>query len=101
VSVVDIKQPKRRNFIMGRREVTRKKPGAIIDRINVDKPLPPRLALSIREFCAAHGISEDFYYKLKRQGRGPVEMKVGARTLISHEAATDWRRGNEAVKATA
>jgi len=47
--------------------------------------LPPtqRLALSIREFCEAHGISEGFFYKLKKQGEGPREMKVGARTLIT------------------
>jgi predicted DNA-binding transcriptional regulator AlpA len=55
-------------------------------------PLPtPRLALSIPEFCKAHGISEGFFYKLKKQGEGPREMKVGARTLISFEAAAEWR----------
>src|SRR6516162_4281355 len=59
-------------------------------------PLPtPRLALSIPEFCKAHGISEGFYYKLKRQGEGPREMKVGARTLISFESAAEWRRARE------
>ena len=57
---------------------------------------PPRLALSILEFCDAHGISEGFYYKLKKQCKGPREMKVGARTLISFEAAAEWRRAREA-----
>ena len=47
------------------------------------RPSTPRLALSIPEFCEAHGISEGFFYKLKKQGEGPREMKVGARTLIS------------------
>jgi predicted DNA-binding transcriptional regulator AlpA len=56
----------------------------------------PRLALSIREFCEAHGISEGSFYKLKRQGEGPREMKVGARTLISFESAAEWRRAREA-----
>ena len=31
-------------------------------------PPTPRLALSIPEFCEAHGISEGFFYKLKKQG---------------------------------
>ena len=51
----------------------------------VSRPPTPRLALSIREFCRAHGISEGFFYKLKKQGEGPREMKVGARTLITLE----------------
>jgi predicted DNA-binding transcriptional regulator AlpA len=55
----------------------------------------PRLALSIREFCEAHGISEGFFYKLKKQGEGPREMKVGARTLITFESAAEWRRARE------
>ena len=59
------------------------------------RPPTPRLALSIPEFCKAHGISEGFFYKLKKQGCGPREMKVGARTLISLEAAAEWRRARE------
>jgi predicted DNA-binding transcriptional regulator AlpA len=58
-------------------------------------PPTPRLALSIPEFCEAHGISEGFFYKLKKQGEGPREMKVGARTLISFESAAEWRRTRE------
>ena len=58
-------------------------------------PPTPRLALSISEFCKAHGISEGFFYKLKKQGEGPREMKVGARTLISLKSAAEWRRARE------
>ncbi|KRQ94453.1 hypothetical protein [Bradyrhizobium valentinum] len=61
----------------------------------VSRPPTPRLALSIREFCRAHGISEGFFYKLKKQGEGPREMKVGARTLITLESAAEWRRARE------
>ena len=61
----------------------------------LSRPPTPRLALSIPEFCEAHGISETFYYKLKRQGKGPREMKVGARTLITFESAAEWRRARE------
>jgi len=67
-----------------------------------DKPnAPPRLAFSIREFCEAHGISEGLYYKLKKQGLGPREMRVGSRTLITIEAAADWRREREDASAHA
>ena len=62
----------------------------------------PPLAMSIRVFCALHGISEDMFYKMKRDGWGPATMKVGSRTLISVEAATAWRkeRENAAAEAT-
>jgi predicted DNA-binding transcriptional regulator AlpA len=63
----------------------------------VRAPPTPCLALSIRQFCQAHSISEDFFYKLKRQGEAPRLMKVGARTLISMEAAAEWRRDREAA----
>ena len=58
-------------------------------------PPTPRLALSIPEFCAAHGLSEAFYYKLKKQGNGPREMEVGVRKLITLESAAEWRRERE------
>lgn len=58
-------------------------------------PATPRLALSIREFCSAFGISEAFFYKLKKQGRGPRVMKLGRRTLIAIEAAAEWRCAQE------
>ena len=62
------------------------------------EPLP-RLALSIPEFCEAHGISEGMFYKMKKQNRGltPREMKIGTRTLITLEAAATWRAEREAA----
>jgi hypothetical protein len=54
------------------------------------------LAMSIREFCRLHGISEDQFFKMQREKWGPVTMKVGSRTLISTEAAAEWRRECEA-----
>ena len=32
---------------------------------------------------------------MQREGWGPTTMKVGSRTLISHEAAEKWRRERE------
>ena len=57
-----------------------------------------KLAFSIPQFCAAHGISRPFYYSLKAQGIAPREMRMGTRVLISQEAAAEWRRERE-VKA--
>jgi len=53
-------------------------------------------ACSIQLFCARHGISERFYFKLKAAGRGPAEMRLGNRVLISREAAVRWRAEREA-----
>jgi predicted DNA-binding transcriptional regulator AlpA len=54
-------------------------------------------AFSIDEFCKLHGISRATYYNLKKEGKGPREMAVNARKLISDESAADWRRQMEAA----
>lgn len=56
-------------------------------------------ALSVEAFCQVHAISRSSFYELKREGLAPRVMKIGRRTLISAEAAADWRRAME--KATA
>jgi hypothetical protein len=73
-----------------------------------ERSLPPRPefgagALTIKEFCALHRLSEAMYFKLKGQGLGPAEMAIGRRVAISDEAARDWRRAREtaATEATA
>jgi hypothetical protein len=50
-----------------------------------------RAAYSIDQFCAAHGISRWTYYKMKKDGVGPREMRVGDRGFVSVEAAREWR----------
>jgi hypothetical protein len=52
-------------------------------------------AYSIAEFCRAHSVSRAFFYMLLKRGEGPTVMKVGKRTLVSEEAARDWRRRME------
>jgi len=47
---------------------------------------------SVKQFCADHGLSRSFFYKLVATGKGPRLIKLGARTLISVEAAAEWRR---------
>lgn len=53
-------------------------------------------AFSVEEFCRAHSISRTHFYEMAARGTGPRLMKVGRRTLISAEAAADWRRRMEA-----
>lgn len=52
-------------------------------------------AFGVEQFCKRHGISRAYLYLLWRRGEGPRFMQVGARRLISREAAADWRRSIE------
>jgi hypothetical protein len=60
-------------------------------------PVSPPETYSIKEFCAAHGISVTFYYLLRKRKppQTPKEMRVGRRYFVSREAAADWRRERE------
>ena len=63
----------------------------------VQLPLADPLAFSIPEFCRRHGISRAHFYNLSKSGQGPALMRVGRRTLVSAEAAAEWRRRMEQV----
>jgi hypothetical protein len=62
---------------------------------------PPTALFSVASFCEAHGISQAFYFKLKNQGLGPDEMRLGSRVFITHEAAARWRTVREAATVAA
>jgi hypothetical protein len=62
---------------------------------------PPTAVFSIKSFCIAHGISEDFYFELRKQGRGPREMRLGTRVFITLESAACWRVEREAATVAA
>jgi hypothetical protein len=64
-------------------------------------PPSPTAVFSIKSFCAAHGISEGFYFKLRELGQGPREMRLGARVFITFESAERWRIEREAATAAA
>ena len=59
--------------------------------------LTETLAFSIPQFCRRHSISRAHFYNLSKSGHGPALMRVGRRTLISAEAAAEWRRRMEQV----
>lgn len=52
-------------------------------------------AYNVDTFCDRHAISRAYLYLLWKRGQGPRFMQVGARRLISREAAADWRRRME------
>ncbi len=54
-----------------------------------------KAALSVADFCREHGFSRGLFYSMLREGRGPRVIKAGRRTLISREAAEEWRRRME------
>lgn len=56
-------------------------------------------AYTVPQFCAGHNISRAHLYDLIKEGLGPRIMKVGRRTLISAEAAADWRKQMESPSA--
>jgi hypothetical protein len=71
---------------MARTEVIAPKPGR-------PKALADADAYSVDEFCARHRISVQLFYKNRKQM--PRTFSVGARVLISREAAAAWRRERE------
>jgi len=56
-----------------------------------------RVATHVNGFCWEHGISRSHFYNLLKRGKGPAIMKVGRRTLISADAAAEWRQRMESA----
>jgi hypothetical protein len=47
-------------------------------------------------FCENNAISESKYFDLKRKGKGPREIELDGRIIITPEAERDWRIEREA-----
>ena len=56
--------------------------------------------LSVPAFLSEHGISRSLFYRLVKEGRGPRITKINDRTLISAEAAAEWRARMERETST-
>lgn len=48
-------------------------------------------AYSIDQFCAAHGFGRSTYFKLRKEGKGPREIRVATKPIITVESARAWR----------
>lgn len=46
--------------------------------------------LTIAQFCEHFGLSLSTYYRLKRDGRGPRELRIGRRVIIPAKTADEW-----------
>jgi hypothetical protein len=77
--------PQRRRKSRNRHQRRRQQARAPPDDGDVD-------AYSIATFCRRNDISKPFYFKLRAKGLGPKEIRLGARVLITKEAAEQWRR---------
>jgi hypothetical protein len=55
----------------------------------------------IEEWCEKRRISRAFYYVMRREGKGPRELRNGRKVTITHEADMEWQRAREAEQATA
>jgi predicted DNA-binding transcriptional regulator AlpA len=61
-------------------------------------PPPAKAAYTIPDFCCLHSISRSLLYQLIANREGPRTFKVGARTLVSAEAAQEWVRAREQAR---
>jgi predicted DNA-binding transcriptional regulator AlpA len=59
-----------------------------------------RAAQTVCEFCDDNRISRSKFYQLIDQGIAPRIMRVGAKVLITAEAAAEWRAAREAASET-
>jgi hypothetical protein len=51
-----------------------------------------RAAFTVPEFCYRNNISRPTYQRLRVQGRGPAEMRLGLNTIrITAKAERDWQ----------
>ncbi|MEN5105574.1 MULTISPECIES: excisionase [unclassified Brucella] len=46
--------------------------------------------LTIQQFCERFNLSPSTYYRLKRDGLGPRELRVGRRVIIPAKIADEW-----------
>ena len=52
-----------------------------------------RTAYTLAEFCYRNHISRPAYHRLRAEGRGPVEMRLGLNVIrITAEAEREWQR---------
>jgi hypothetical protein len=51
---------------------------------------------TVNEFCLAHRIGLNTYYKLRKAQKGPHEIHVGSKVLITRESAAAWRAALDA-----
>jgi hypothetical protein len=52
-----------------------------------------RAAYSVQEFCLRNHISRPTYHRLRAEGRGPKEMRIGLNVIrITADSEREWQR---------
>ncbi|UFX45435.1 hypothetical protein HAP47_0001500 [Bradyrhizobium sp. 41S5] len=59
-----------------------------------------RKSWSRTEFCARHGISLGLLKKLRDEGRGPHEVQLFDRIIITDDAEVEWLAANAKLETT-
>ena len=59
------------------------------------KSTTERDAYSIEEFCRRHNLGRSTFYNMRIAKKGPTELRILGRVLITKEAAAAWRRERE------
>jgi predicted DNA-binding transcriptional regulator AlpA len=54
-----------------------------------------KLTLTIAQFCSLVPMSQAMYFRMKRAGQGPQELRIGRHVRISKQAAEAWVRDQE------
>jgi len=57
-------------------------------------------SLTIEQFCEGEQLSVPYYFKMRRQGKGPREIRLGRAVRITRQARRDWRRQRELDSST-
>jgi hypothetical protein len=58
-----------------------------------------RVAYTIPEFCFRNNISRPTYHRLRAEGRGPAEMRLGLNAIrITAEAERAWQQAMQAPR---
>jgi hypothetical protein len=66
--------------------------GIIMKKAKANEKTVEKEVYSIEGFCEAHDISRAHYFNLRKAGKGPDEIKLGRRKLITLGAAARWRK---------
>jgi predicted DNA-binding transcriptional regulator AlpA len=60
--------------------------------MSIDENQIPLGAISVEQFCKKYGISDGTFYNLRKKGKGPKTIKIGARRVITNSAALEWEQ---------
>jgi hypothetical protein len=64
-----------------------------------EKPPSSGGSKTVDEFCRDNRISRSFYYKMRKAGIGPDEMRYGSIVRITHAAEARWQQRGESKSA--